>query len=144
MLFRSVQTGPDLETEGMTTEAYRKLEGDYVEFEGKRMHERVLKSIRPELFSILPDEISTSFGSKFPEHAIFGNMFVRTDFLPNRVFKFNGRKWIEVNKETTDTYLNDPTYIQFLVDKLATGEYDPELLTQSEEDVIQGFLTTQK
>jgi hypothetical protein len=146
-----VQTGPtfdtpkELITDGVTSEIYKKLEGDYVEFEGKRMHERVLKTIRPDLFAIIPDDqIATSFGNNFPAHAIFGDMYVRTDFLPNRVFKFNGRKWIEVNKETTDSYLDDTKYIQFLVDKLATGEYDPEILTQSEQDIIADFLEKQK
>jgi len=146
-----VQTGPSfpvesgINTEGMTSEVYKQLEGEYVEFEGKRMHERVLKSIRPDLFAILPDDqISTSFGTTFPSQAMFGNMYVRTDIIPNRVFKFNGRKWIEVNKETTDSYLDDPKYIQFLVDKLSTGEYDPDTLTQSEQDVIKGYLEAKK
>jgi hypothetical protein len=130
----------ELETEGITEEPFKKLDGGYIEFEGKKMHERVLQTIRPDLFAILPDDIDTNFGTNFPQQAMFGSMFVRTDFMPHRLFKFNGRKWIEVNKETTDTYLSANEYVQFLVDKLATGEYDPEMLTQSEQDVIQGFL----
>jgi len=147
-----IQTGPafaekekdtDIQTEGVTMEAYRKLDGGYVEYEGKRMHERVLKDTRPDLFGLTEDEIAqigTGFGTQFPQHAAFGDIFVRVDTVPNRVYKFNSRKWIEIPRESSDSYLDHEKYVQFLVNKLSTGEYDPEILTTSEQDAIQQYL----
>jgi hypothetical protein len=64
--------------------------------------------------------------------------------LPNRVFKFDGAKWIEVNKNQSDTYLHDQKYIQYLVDKLEKGEYDVELLSDNERAQIEQHLQNQK
>jgi hypothetical protein len=64
--------------------------------------------------------------------------------LPNRVFKFDGARWIEVNKNQSDTYLHDQKYIQYLVDKLEKGEYDVELLSDNERVQIEQHLQNQK
>lgn len=69
-----------------------------------------------------------------------GNIFVRVDVNPNRVFKFDGAKWIEVNKENTQTYLSDISYLEFLVNKIGNGEYDLDSLTESERMEIEAHL----
>jgi hypothetical protein len=58
------------------------------------------------------------------------------------VYKHNGARWIKTNKEITDTHLNSE-YLQFLVDRIATGEYDPELLTINEQDAVEKFIKSQ-
>ena len=73
-----------------------------------------------------------------------GDVFVRVDVLPNRVFKFDGRKWIEVNKAQSDSYLHDQKYIDYLVNKIEKGEYDPELLSEAEKEQIAEHLKNQK
>lgn len=133
-------------TEGVSFEPYKVLgESGYVEFEGKRMHKRVLADMHPEFgLKIDGDEpITTGFGTKFPELAFNGDIFVRVDALPNRVFKFNGYKWIEVNRERTDTHLTNPEYIQFLIEKIASGEYDVDLLSDSERGMIEEHINGQ-
>jgi hypothetical protein len=133
-------------TEGVSFEPYKVLgESGYVEFEGKRMHKRVLADMHPEFgLKVDGDEpIRTGFGTKFPELAFNGDIFVRVDALPNRVFKFNGYKWIEVNRDRTDTHLTNPEYIQFLIDKIASGEYDIDLLTDSERSMIEEHINGQ-
>lgn len=60
--------------------------------------------------------------------------------MPNRVFKFDGQKWIEVSKEKSDTYLYDTEYVKYLVEQIDKGEYDPELLSPAEEDQIRQYL----
>lgn len=130
-------------TEGVTQEAYKKVSEGYVEFEGKRMGEHVLKDIRPDLFG-LDENGESSFGNKFPEYAVVSDIFVRTDVLPHRVFKFVGNKWIEINKESSDTYLFNNNYIRYLIDKIGTGEIDPEILTSAEQDAIEGFIKKPK
>ena len=57
-------------------------------------------------------------------------MFVRVDLLPNRVYKFGGDNWIEINKNQSDSYLYDESYIQYLITKLDSGEYDIDLLSE--------------
>ena len=146
-----VQTGPtftkkittDIKTDEVTKELYRMVGDDYVEYEGKRMHQRVLKSMRPDLFAIEDDDsisrkTNTSFGTTFPEFAHLGDTFVRVDNIPNRVFKFNGAKWIESN--TSDAHLSNPEYLQHLIEKIASGEYDPDLLTENEQDAISNHI----
>lgn len=80
--------------------------------------------------------VSTSFGTHFPEQAEKGQMFLRVDSIPNRLYKFNGSKWIEVDKTRSDTYSYDEQYIQFLIEKLASGEYDLDQLSASEQELV--------
>ena len=63
-------------------------------------------------------------------------MFLRVDYLPNRLFKYNGTKWISVDKAKTDSYTYDEQYIQFLIEKLQSGEYDIDQLSASEQELV--------
>lgn len=36
------------------------------------------------------------FGAQFPDAPAVNDFFLRTDFLPNRLFKFNGTSWLKV------------------------------------------------
>jgi len=77
------------------------------------------------------------FGSAFPESAEKGDMFVRLDFMPSRLFKYNGTKWMEVDKKLTDQYSYQQGYIDWLIEQIDSGAYDPEWLTDAERDEIQ-------
>lgn len=131
-------------TDGVTKEAtIRELDGDYVLVDGRHMHKDAAKSLRPDLFMIRPDgakQTKSNFGAQFPTIANKGDTFVRVDVLPNRVFKFDGNRWIEINKETTDTYLHDEEYIRHLVSMIESGQYDIELLSDNEKIEIENFL----
>ena len=78
----------------------------------------------------------SDFGLKFPDSSNKGDMFLRVDYLPNKLFKFNGIKWIEVDKSKTDSYTYDEQYILFLIEKLKTGEYDIDQLSASEQELV--------
>ena len=86
---------------------------------------------------------NADFGSKFPEQANKGDMFLRVDFLPGRLFKFNGVKWIELDKSTTDSYTYNEEYIKYLIDRINSGEYAVEDLSESEQDQIKEYLSKQ-
>jgi hypothetical protein len=136
-------------TDGVTIEnPLQKLEGGYVTFEGRHMSEEALKSLRPDLFRIQADggrQVSTNFGTNFPKVANRGDIFVRVDMLPNRVYKFDGRsKWIEVNKDQTDSYLHDQKYVEYLVSMIETGQYDLDLLSDTEKEQISEYLSSNK
>jgi hypothetical protein len=79
---------------------------------------------------------STGFGISFPEQARKGDTFVRVDQLPNMVYKFNGSDWIIVDKNLSDNYTYDAAYIDHLITKLESGEYDPEYLSDVEREQI--------
>jgi hypothetical protein len=132
-----------IETVGVTIEPFKKLPGDYVEFEGKRMHARVLRDLRPDLFTIKSNSTwknGVDFGKQFPQLANTGDIFIRTDILPHRIFKFNKDKWIELAKENSDSYLSNDHYVRYLIDLIGSGELDPELLTQIEQEVVEEFI----
>ena len=63
-------------------------------------------------------------------------MFLRVDQLPSALYKFNGVNWIQVDKDLSDNYAYDDAYIDHLINKIDSGEYDPELLSNAERDHI--------
>lgn len=126
---------------------YKELEGGYLVYDGKVISKNALQEIKPELFQLTGDNISstkTNFGTNFPKYATKGDIFVRVDKLPNRVFKFNGNMWIEINKDASQTYLQNDDYIKFLITKLDAGEYDIELLSENEKEQIKTYLDNLK
>ncbi len=137
---REVIPPKPIKTEGVTLQEY---DTGYVKFEGKSVNKDALKTMRPELFLQVDNgnQPSTNFGTEFPKFAKKGDTFVRVDTLPNRVFKFSGTSWIEVNKEVTGSYLYDEEYIKYLVSKIETGEYDIDLLTENEREQIEHYLS---
>jgi hypothetical protein len=77
------------------------------------------------------------FGISFPVNPDKGDMFLRVDQLPSVLYKFNGNQWIEVDKGLSDQHAYDKAYIDHLIEKISTGEYDPELLSDAERDSIE-------
>jgi hypothetical protein len=135
-------------TEGVTKlNPITKKEGGYVEYQGKLYTEHALRELNQNLFRIQPDngarQSNTNFGTEFPKLSSKGDIFVRVDIMPNKVFKFDGIRWIEINKQNTISYL-DEEYIKHLIEKVDSGEYDVTQLTEQEEEQIRAYLSTQK
>ena len=85
-----------------------------------------------------PDNMDIKFGPEFPSDLLYkGRMFVRTDIFPTQLYKYNGKKWIEVDKALSDRYVYNPDYIDLLILKISTGEYDPELLNEAERNQLE-------
>ena len=125
--------------------------GDYVEVpervpEGRRAYKAPPPPPAPETLNIRKSQLvadnadtkpaNSSFGIAFPGNAQKGDMFLRVDYLPNRLYKYNGTKWIQVDKSKTDSYTYDEQYIQFLIEKLQSGEYDLDQLSASEQELV--------
>lgn len=129
-----------IETDGITKEIFVKTgDNQYVEHEGKSISLEALKHLHPELVvNNAPSDLL--FGIKFPSVAKKGDIYTRVDIIPNKVFKFNGSKWVELDKEQNTTYLQNIAYIQHLISKIDSGEYDPEFLTVHEQDEISEYL----
>ena len=93
---------------------------------------------KPVIVEAMPGrDPRTEFGNNFPNTPEKGDMYLRTDFKPNRLFKWNDTKWIEVNKSTTDAYSYNDAYIQYLAEKLFSGEYSIDDLSDVEQQQVQ-------
>ena len=120
---------------------------EYVSIEGKSTSLAALRGSNPSLFQALVATADgtvgakVNFGTEFPRYSRRGDIFTRVDVLPNRVYKFTGNRWIEVKREDSQTYLDNENYVQHLIQKLETGEYDPEWLTDDEREIIAKLLT---
>lgn len=131
-----------IETENVTAEKQMfDPSSGHVVFEGKKMSIDNLRSIRPDLIRTedsFPNKID--FGNEFPKYSVSGDTYIRIDVLPHRVYKFNGTKWMNVEKSDNSTYLSNQQYLQYLINRLEQGKYDPELLTEIERDEIELFI----
>jgi hypothetical protein len=97
-------------------------------------------------FKLSPDldtgnETQSGFGISFPTNPKKGDNFLRVDRLPSVLYKFNGVNWIEVDKALNDRYAHDVAYIDHLIAKIDSGEYEPDLLSDAERDQIEQRLT---
>jgi hypothetical protein len=48
-------------------------------------------------------------GISFPTASIEGDYFLRTDFMPNRLFRFDSRRWVKVEDAVRHNLTNSPT-----------------------------------
>ncbi len=89
---------------------------------------------------------TTGFGTKFPVLPNNGDTFLRVDYLPTRLYKHNGerKQWIQIDKASTDTYKYNKEYISYLADKVVAGEYDIELLSETEQQELEKYLVEQE
>jgi len=87
-----------------------------------------------------PFEANASFGSKYPANPNKGDVFLRVDQLPTKLFKFNGIKWIELDKDVSSSYAYNDEYIKYLTTMIDNGQYDIELLSESERAAIDDYL----
>ena len=126
---------------------FKELPGGYVAFDGKHMQRDALFSQHPEFLKLSVDSgklVSSGFGPKFPDSADKGDVFTRVDVLPNKVYKYDGKNWIEIAKTSSNTYLYNSKYIEYLIEMIDKGEYDPELLSDNERTQIEDYIKIQK
>ena len=43
-----------------------------------------------------PNGLEVNMGVAFPNHAKSGDYFLRLDFVPNRLFRFDGKRWVKI------------------------------------------------
>jgi len=63
-------------------------------------------------------------------------LFVRVDALPNKLFRWTGSNWMQLDKETTDTYLNED-YITHLTWLVKQGHMEIDDLTEQEQEEVK-------
>ena len=87
------------------------------------------------------NETNAGFGTAFPTNPKRGDMFLRVDQLPNRLYKWNGQKWIEIDKKDNDRFLSNDEYLTFLLEMVRAREYDLDDLNPAERDYVISKLT---
>ena len=55
-----------------------------------------------------PNGAPYTFGSSFPTPSTIGQFHLRTDFFPNRLFRWNGRHWVKFEDNVRMTMTNKP------------------------------------
>ena len=103
----------------------------------KNQRHRLQRGEIDQLPWLLPLTNESGFGPEFPQDPHKGDTFVRTDRTPNQVYKFNGSDWIQVDKSVSDSYTYNTAYIDHLIEKISHGEYDPDLLSNSEQEQLE-------
>jgi len=101
----------------------------------------VLPDFKPTLdIAAFPQGGNASFGVRFPPNPLRGDLFLRVDFSPSKLYKWLGQRWVEMDKNNHDNYIFDEEYIKLLVDKVASGEYDIDDLNSIEQEQIAEYL----
>lgn len=66
-----------------------------------------------------PNGAPYGFGISFPTNPDYGQFFLRTDYMPNRLFRYDGRHWIKYEdnvrmtvQQTGETQTADPTKVK--------------------------------
>lgn len=58
----------------------------------------------------VPDNgVQFGFGISFPQGAVEGDFFLRTDYSPNRLFRYTGKRWIKREDNVRHTLTNTDT-----------------------------------
>ena len=90
----------------------------------------------------LPKAPESGFGNILPNTGNKGDTFIVTWPVPNRLYKHNGDAWISIDRSQQDSYTHDAAYIDYLIQQIDQGIYDPELLSDSERDQIEQRIQT--
>jgi hypothetical protein len=53
-----------------------------------------------------PNGVPYGFGISFPQNAAKGDYFLRTDYLPSRLFRFDGKRWVKYQDDVRMTMTN--------------------------------------
>jgi hypothetical protein len=66
-----------------------------------------------------PNGAPYGFGITFPTNPAYGQFYLRTDYMPNRLFRYDGRHWVKHEdsvrmtiRQTGETQTTDPTKVK--------------------------------
>ena len=104
-----------------------------------------INDIQQDALIPLPQEIPgaapvISWGRVFPVDPHRGDLYLRLDFKPWKLFKWNDTGWIEVRRDSTDSLAYDERYVEFLADCLASGDCHLDDLTDLEHQQLAAYL----
>jgi hypothetical protein len=84
---------------------------------------------------IPPNGNPAGFGTSFPTTNVDkGDYFLRTDFLPNRLFRYDGVRWVKVEDSVRLTTTNTDT----------RGTYKTDFINKTGNTTINGLTVAQR
>ena len=84
---------------------------------------------------IPPNGYPAGFGTSFPNSNVDkGDYFLRTDFLPNRLFRYDGLRWVKIEDNVRLTKTNNDT----------RANYKTKFINQSNTTTINGLTVEQR
>jgi hypothetical protein len=84
---------------------------------------------------VAPNGNPAGFGISFPTSNIDkGDYFLRTDYLPNRLFRFDGARWVKIEDSVRITTTNTDT----------RSNYKTSFVNNATESTINGLTTKQR
>ena len=105
------------------------------ELEFRKRPELVVEAINSDVD--LGNIGTASFGTAWPIDPSRGDLFLKIDINPNLLYKWNGRKWIEIDKaRVDDTLVFDPEYIDHLIQQVRKGHVEYNDLSEMEQSQI--------
>jgi hypothetical protein len=99
---------------------------DYIPYEGKMHRKPAFELMHPEFLTNVKSTVD--FGVVFPEDVANATLFLRTDFLPTKLFRFNSESWVELDKSLLKESAYSRKYVQHLIMKINEHDYDNVLL----------------
>jgi hypothetical protein len=92
-----------------------------------------------------PNGNPAGFGNSFPATNVDkGDYFLRTDFLPNRLFRFDGVRWVKVEDSVRLTTTNTDTRATYKTDFInKTGNTTINGLTVAQRQSLTNALKPQ-
>ena len=89
----------------------------------------------------LGDVSGASFGTTWPTNPTKGQLFLKTDTNPYTLYKWNSKKWIEIDRETVDeTLAYDRKYIEFTVNEIKAGRQEYENLSSIQQNQVKAYI----
>ena len=81
-----------------------------------------------------PNGAPFGFGIQFPRNNAEGDYFLRTDFLPNRMFRYDGQRWVKMNDDIRMTLSNT----------LERQTYKTSFINNTNTDTISGEVVEER
>ena len=83
---------------------------------------------------VAPNGNPAGFGISFPTSGVDQGDYLRTDFLPNRLFRYDGARWIKIEDSVRITTTNNDS----------RGNYKTSFVNNATESTINGLTVTQR
>ena len=113
------------------------LEAKDKELQFRSRAESVREAIAATADDVFGNIGTASFGTTWPSNPARGDLFLKVDVKPNILYKWNNRKWIQIDKgRVDDTLAYDPAYIDHVIQEVRKGHRDYEDLSDIERRQI--------
>jgi len=134
------QTAEDPKVDELADEVQRllaELEAKDRELQFRNRADNIREAIAATADDVFGNIGTASFGTTWPTNPARGDLFLKVDVKPNILYKWNNRKWIQIDKgRVDDTLVYDPAYIDHVIQEVRKGHRDYEDLSDIERRQI--------